>query len=156
MGDFDVTDTGRLVHAGAGLDPDLADAFVVELDPALEHIEQLHLQVVSVPAAAAVLARLGADHVGADVPAGRRLDAEVAVLEEGPEPLALVLRILQVRNGELRLGFGRGHGGRAPCRLDRGIALAGRLAERLADEHLLDAIVPSIHYIPATMTGSTR
>jgi hypothetical protein len=42
-----------------------------------------------------------------------------------------------------------------PCRLARGKALAGRLAGRLADAHLLDAIVPSIHYIPATMAGST-
>ena len=36
-------------------------------------------------------------------------------------------------------------------RLDRGKALA----ERLADVHLLDAIAPPIHYIPATMAGST-
>ncbi len=78
--DLDVADARRLVHAGAGLEPDLADAFVVELDPAFEHVDQLHLQVVGVPAGGALLGFL----IGGSI--GRTMDqADQSCLEQSLE-----------------------------------------------------------------------
>ena len=79
-----------LVHAGAGLEQDLADPVVVEPDPARENIDQLPVEGVPVPAGTAVIAAwLGAIHGAANPATGRRLDAEVAGLEEGTQALAL-------------------------------------------------------------------
>src|SRR6185295_19530969 len=81
MADLAVADARRLVEAAAGAHGDLAGAFVLEFDPALQHIDELHAAVVQVPLAARRLARPRADHVRHDLAARRALDAEVAVLE---------------------------------------------------------------------------
>ena len=91
----------RLVEAAAGLHPHLADAFILEQHPALQHVDELHPAVVRVPLAVRRLARARADHVRDDLVARGALDAEVAVLEIGAQPAARELRAVQVRDAEL-------------------------------------------------------
>ena len=53
MPDFAVAGARWLINAGAGFKPDQAAALLVKLDPDLEHINQLKLQLVEVAAARA-------------------------------------------------------------------------------------------------------
>src|SRR5512139_377125 len=78
-----MADARRLVHAGSGFEADASLPFVLELDPALEHVDELELGAMQVGLAGELGARGGADHVRGDAPLRRLLDAEIAVLEEG-------------------------------------------------------------------------
>src|ERR1043165_2124710 len=100
MADLAVADARRLVEAGAGLHGDAADALVLEHRRALQHVDELHVDVVPVPVAVRRLARTGADHVRDDLAARGALDAEVAVLEVAAQPAARELRALQMRGAE--------------------------------------------------------
>ena len=86
MAQLGVADAGWLMHAGAGFQKDVADAFVVELDPALQHVHQLEGHVVMVALADGRRAGNRPDHVRNDRAVGGVQDAEVPVFEEGPEP----------------------------------------------------------------------
>ena len=80
-------DPRLLVHAGARLHPDLADAVEMDPGPALEDVDHLEVEDVAVEVALA-LARPGrGDHVCPDLAAGGLDHAEVAVLEVRPQPL---------------------------------------------------------------------
>jgi len=72
-----VADARRLVEAAAGLHPHSSDAFVLEQHPALQHVDELHGDVVVVPFAVRRLARARADDVRHHFPLGRALDAEI-------------------------------------------------------------------------------
>src|SRR5208282_2834280 len=123
MVELGVADAGRLVHAGARPGDDLAHPFVVELHPALEHVIHLEVELVLVPAEAAMVALLGADDMGHGAAAGRLVDAEVAVLEAGSQAVALEDGVLGVGCRELEL-LG-GHGRYLPGSPPRAAALAG-------------------------------
>lgn len=56
-------------------------AFVLELNPALEHIDQLKSRAVPVRLAGKIFRRRP-DDVGIDLPGGGLLDTEIAVLKE--------------------------------------------------------------------------
>src|SRR5882762_524487 len=89
MRQFDMPDPRRLVHAGAGLERDLSNAFVAELHPALEHIHQLKLNFVMMPFRLRMRPRLGTDDVGKHQAIGGVAYAEIAVLEERPQAVVL-------------------------------------------------------------------
>ena len=80
-----VTDARRLVHAVAGDQPHNTLAFVLELDPTLEHVDQLELGAVQVRLAAEPGARHRADDMGHHLAAGGLRDAQVAILEKRPQ-----------------------------------------------------------------------
>src|SRR5258706_6460325 len=88
MTDFAMADARRLVEAAAGAHGDLADVLILEFDPALQHVDELHAAVVQVPLAARRLARSRANHVRDDFAARCALDAEVAVFEVTAQPAA--------------------------------------------------------------------
>jgi len=85
MAAFGVADAGRLVHAGARPSADPAHAFLVELDPALEHIEHLEFKLVLVPAEAAPRAWPSANDMGHGAASCGLGDAEVTILETGSQ-----------------------------------------------------------------------
>src|SRR3546814_3040539 len=85
MAQFAVADARRLQHAGARAQHLLAAALVFEDNPAAGDIDHLERQVVPVPGGRAFLAGDGTDDMRAEAAAGRLRNAEVAVLEEGPE-----------------------------------------------------------------------
>jgi len=70
-----MTDPRRLQHRRSGLEPHPADACVVEVDPAAQHVNELELERVVVPLAGCTRGAAAADHVRADPAAGRRGDA---------------------------------------------------------------------------------
>src|SRR3954470_12148818 len=86
-----VADARRLVEAAAGFHHHFADALVLELHPALEHVDELRLAVVRVPLAVRGFAGARADHVRHQLSAGRTLDAQVAVFEVAAQPAPLEL-----------------------------------------------------------------
>jgi len=90
----------RLVEAAAGFHPYLADAFVLEQHPALQHVDELHLAIVRMPLAMRRLARPRADYVRDDCAARRALDAEVAVFEITTQAAARELRLLAMGDAE--------------------------------------------------------
>src|SRR5215510_13529199 len=100
MADFAVADAWRLVEAGAGFHGDAADAFVLEHRRALQHVDELHIDVVPVPPAVRRLAGPRADHVGDDLAARGALDAQVAVLEVIAQAALPEARLLQMRDVE--------------------------------------------------------
>src|SRR4051794_35841901 len=61
---FVVFDSGRLMHAASRLGAHATDAFVVEIDPATDHVEHLKVELVEVCASHSRRARFRADHVG--------------------------------------------------------------------------------------------
>ena len=85
MAQLTVADAGRLVHAGACLQAHDTLAFVLELDPALEDVDQLEFGVVPVRLAGKLSAGRCADDMGIDAALGGGLDAEVAAFEEGAQ-----------------------------------------------------------------------
>src|SRR5262245_29304052 len=85
MRELAVADARRLVEARARAHRDVADALVLELHPALQHVDELDVAVVGVPLAVRCLPRPGADDVGDHLAARRAFDAEVAVLEVAAE-----------------------------------------------------------------------
>ena len=104
-----VDDAGRLEHAVALAERALALAFVDEPDPALEHVEHLEVALVLVQACrvqvvSAPRVRLDPDHVSAELPVGRLVDPEVAVLHEAPQS-SLVHRVLGQARAEGLLGL---------------------------------------------------
>ena len=100
-----MADVGRLVHAGSSLQTHHALAFVLELDPALEHIDELKARLVKVRLARKLLAGGRTDDVSIDAPVGSRLDAEVTVLVERTQA-AFEMGILGVRCNEALGGHG--------------------------------------------------
>jgi hypothetical protein len=96
-----VQDAGRLVHAVAGTQQELALALVPELDPALEHIDELEVEPVQMPSRAVLAGQGGTDDVRADPAAGRRFDAEIPIDEVGPQPVALEIGLVQPTHAEL-------------------------------------------------------
>jgi hypothetical protein len=81
---------GRLVDGRAGDQSELAVALVLEDRPALQHVDELEAERMGVTGRIGMLARLGADHVRADLAAGQLLETERTVFEERPEPVGLV------------------------------------------------------------------
>src|SRR6267143_3803317 len=84
-----VADARRLVAAAAGLHPHSSDAFVLEQHPALQHVDELHGDVVVVPFAVRRFSGARADHMRNGLALGRALDAEIAVLEVATQAAAL-------------------------------------------------------------------
>jgi len=81
VADLAVADARRLVEAGARLHGDAADALVLEHRRALQHVDELDVDVVPVPFAVRRLARPGADDVRHNLAARGLLDSQVAVFE---------------------------------------------------------------------------
>lgn len=81
-----MTDARRLVHAVTCNQLQDTLAFVLELDQALEHVNQLELGAVQVRPAAEPGTRHRADDMGHHLAAGGLRDAQVAVLENGRRP----------------------------------------------------------------------
>jgi len=100
MFELAVADVRRLVETSPRAHLHLADAFVLEQHPALEHVHELHLAIVRVPFAVRRLARPRADHVRHHLAARRALDAEVAVFEVAAQSAAREPRALQMRDVE--------------------------------------------------------
>src|SRR5512140_1251777 len=100
MPQFPVADAGRLVGAGTGLEQHFALAFVVELDPALQHIDQLKLGLVPVGPRDEFAAGPRADDVGHGHAAGRLLDSQVAVVDEGTQAVRLELAAFRMTDAE--------------------------------------------------------
>src|SRR5262245_60970884 len=90
--DLAVADARRLVETSAGAHRALPDALVLELHPALEHVDELHVAVVVVPLAVRCLARQRLDHVRDHLAAGGTFDAEVAISEVAAQAASLELR----------------------------------------------------------------
>jgi hypothetical protein len=93
MPQFGMADAGRLMDAGAGLQQHVADTFVVELDPTLQHIHQLEGDVVMMPFAERRRPRNRADHVSDDRAVGRIENPQVPIFEERPETSSLECRV---------------------------------------------------------------
>ena len=81
MGELAVANAWRLVEAGTGLHQHFADAFVLHLHPALQHVHELNVAIVPVPFAVRRCAWSRTDHVGDDLAARGAFDAKIAVLE---------------------------------------------------------------------------
>src|SRR6185503_7763454 len=108
MREFAMADARRLVEAGSGFHQHLADALVLHPDPALYHVDELHVAVVIMPVPVRCLARPRTDDVS-DRPAARgALDAEVAVLEVSAQPAPREFRGPEVAYGKLPLRALRG------------------------------------------------
>src|SRR6185312_15139181 len=86
----------------------LADPFIAELHPALQHVVHLEIKVVLVPAEAAMRGGLGADDMRQHLAAGCGADAEIAIFEAGSEAALLEDRVLRMRRREAHLGLGHG------------------------------------------------
>lgn len=84
--DLTVANIRRLMDARSGFEPHSALAFVVELDPALEHVDQLKAGLVKVGLARELGAGGGPDDMGIHPPGCRLLDAQTTVLVERPKP----------------------------------------------------------------------
>jgi len=100
MADLAVADARRLVKAAAGAHGDAADALVLEHRRALQHINELHVDVVPVPVAVRRLAAPRADDVRHHLAARRALDAEVAVFEVAAQPAPREFRVPPVSDAE--------------------------------------------------------
>src|SRR6185436_14782485 len=98
MADLAVADARRLIEAGAGLHRDAADSLVLEHRRALQHVDELDVDVVPVPLAVRRLLRPRADDVRHHLAARGLLDAEGAVLEIAAQPAARELRVLEMRD----------------------------------------------------------
>jgi len=99
-----VANARRWVEAAAGFHRHLADAFVFEQHPALQHVDELHVDIVVVPFAVRRLAGTRADDVRHHLALGSALDAEVAVLEVAAQSASLELSIVAVRHVETSHG----------------------------------------------------
>src|SRR3546814_1704262 len=82
---------------------------VLEGHPAARHVDHLELELVAVPGARTLLAQHRADHVAAELAAGRLGDAEVAILEERPEARADEGAAVGMGDGEGLAEIGRAH-----------------------------------------------
>src|SRR6266853_1020435 len=102
-----VSDTGRLMYAGAGLCKDCPDDLVIESDPALDHVVHLKVKRMLVPARAYVMGCLGPNHMRHGASARRILDPEVAIDEERAQPAILETGILGVGCGKSHFGAHR-------------------------------------------------
>ena len=101
-----VGDTGRLEDAGAGLGQGLAASVIPEPHPALEDVNQLEVDlVVAVQPDLGAVRGLGLDDMGVVAPVGRAVDAEVAVDELGPQPVADEAAVLGMDDGKLLCDF---------------------------------------------------
>jgi hypothetical protein len=87
-----VADARRLVEAGAGLHRDAADAFVLEHRRALQHVDELHVDVVPVPFAVRRLLRPGADDMRHHLSPRGALDPQVAIFEVAAQAAAAEFR----------------------------------------------------------------
>jgi len=84
-------------------------AFIVEFDPALEHVHELKRRAMQVGLARKRCTGCRANYVRHDLPLGRHFDAKIAVLEKRAQA-ALEMRVARVADGE---SFGR-HGFASP------------------------------------------
>ena len=78
-------DVGSLVPTVAGLEADLTDVFKLDPSPAVQHVVHLELEIVGVIAAGTAARFLGTDDVREDLALAGLYDAEIPVLEVGPE-----------------------------------------------------------------------
>src|ERR1043166_5911052 len=76
------------MDAVAGLQPHVADTFVVEHYPALQHVDDLEFERVPVRAGLSGTVRDGPDDLRMEPTGRRRLDTEVAILVERAQTLA--------------------------------------------------------------------
>src|SRR5262249_38105274 len=100
-------DAGRLIDRAPGHHVDGAEAVVPEPCLALEEIDQLEAERVSVPALAAAHGVLGADHVRTEAPFRCAVDAEVAIEAVRAQPVRFEVLVGGMGNhhrSALRLG----------------------------------------------------
>src|SRR5215831_13578770 len=94
------------MDAVAGLEPHVADAFVVEHHPSLQHVDDLEFERVPVMAGLAGTVRVGPDDLRMEPAGGRGLDTEVAILVERAQAIAEKRAVLGVADTELRRCIG--------------------------------------------------
>jgi hypothetical protein len=82
VAELSVSDAGRLMHTGPSLQTNNAVAFVLELDPSLQDVDELKARLVEVRLAGERLAGRCPNDVGVDSPLGCSLDAQVTILVE--------------------------------------------------------------------------
>jgi len=87
-----VTNAWRLMDTRARFQPHDALAFVFELDPAFQDVDELELRSMKVRLARECLAGCGPNDVGVDSPVGRLFDTEVRDTRRTSEGLARTLR----------------------------------------------------------------
>ena len=120
-------------------------AFVLELDAALQDVDELEVRPVQMRLAGELLAGGGPDDVGDDPAVGSLLDAEIAVLEERSQA-TIEDGIPGVRSDEAL----RGHGAALPKRSVRGLwivrplGLAGSPYPRLAQMRIAPTSEPDV------------
>jgi hypothetical protein len=105
-GTSSVLDAGRLMDARTRLQANDALPFVFELDPALQHVDELKLGAVQMRLAGKRRTARRPDHMRGHAPLRRAFDAQIAVLEERTQP-AFEHGVFCV-GGDKTLG---GHGG---------------------------------------------
>jgi hypothetical protein len=84
------------MDAASRLRAHAADAFVVELDPATDHVIHLEIEAVKVCAGDAFGAGFRADHVREHLAARRLPDAKITILEKRSQATRLEVRVAQV------------------------------------------------------------
>ena len=98
-----VTNRGRLMHAGTGIEPDDTLSLVLELDPAPEDVYELERRTVQMRRARERRAGHRADDMSHRRAAGGRFNSEVAILEKRTQT-ALEPRVARMANGKTLRG----------------------------------------------------